>query len=30
LAPYDTPWGVRYVTVADPDGNWVDRFALLP
>ncbi|HET7668582.1 MAG TPA: VOC family protein [Mycobacterium sp.] len=29
LAPYDAPWGMRYATVADPDGNWVDVFALL-
>ncbi|PXX07700.1 VOC family protein [Mycolicibacterium moriokaense] len=29
LKPYDAPWGMRYATVADPDGNWVDRFALL-
>jgi catechol 2,3-dioxygenase-like lactoylglutathione lyase family enzyme len=29
LKPYDAPWGQRYATVADPDGNWVDLFALL-
>ena len=29
LPPYDAPWGMRYATVADPDGNWVDLFALL-
>ena len=29
LKPYDAPWGMRYATVADPDGNWVDLFALL-
>ena len=29
LAPHDAPWGMRYATVADPDGNWVDLFALL-
>jgi catechol 2,3-dioxygenase-like lactoylglutathione lyase family enzyme len=29
LAPYDAPWGMRYATVADPDGNWVDLFAVL-
>lgn len=29
LEPYDAPWGMRYATVADPDGNWVDLFALL-
>lgn len=29
LPPYDTPWGQRYATVCDPDGNWVDLFAPL-
>jgi len=29
LEPYDAPWGQRYATVADPDGNWVDLFAAL-
>jgi catechol 2,3-dioxygenase-like lactoylglutathione lyase family enzyme len=29
LKPYDAPWGQRYATVADPDGNWVDLFAAL-
>ena len=29
LPPYDAPWGMRYATVADPDGNWVDLFAPL-
>jgi uncharacterized glyoxalase superfamily protein PhnB len=29
LKPYDAPWGMRYATVADPDGNWVDIFAPL-
>jgi catechol 2,3-dioxygenase-like lactoylglutathione lyase family enzyme len=29
LKPYDAPWGMRYATVADPDGNWVDLFAPL-
>ena len=29
LPPYDAPWGMRYATVADPDGNWVDLFAVL-
>lgn len=29
LNPYDAPWGQRYATVADPDGNWVDLFAAL-
>lgn len=29
LQPYDAPWDMRYATVADPDGNWVDLFAPL-
>ena len=29
LKPYDAPWGMRYATVTDPDGNWVDLFAPL-
>ncbi|AGB25919.1 hypothetical protein Mycsm_05745 [Mycobacterium sp. JS623] len=29
LKPYNAPWGQRYATVADPDGNWVDLFASL-
>jgi uncharacterized glyoxalase superfamily protein PhnB len=29
LKPYDAPWGMRYATVSDPDGNWVDLFAAL-
>jgi catechol 2,3-dioxygenase-like lactoylglutathione lyase family enzyme len=29
LKPYNAPWGQRYATVADPDGNWVDLFAPL-
>jgi catechol 2,3-dioxygenase-like lactoylglutathione lyase family enzyme len=29
LPPYDAPWGMRYATVLDPDGNLVDLFALL-
>jgi uncharacterized glyoxalase superfamily protein PhnB len=29
LPPYDAPWGQRYATVSDPDGNWVDLFAPL-
>jgi uncharacterized glyoxalase superfamily protein PhnB len=29
LAPYDAPWGQRYATVLDPDGNIVDFFAAL-
>jgi uncharacterized glyoxalase superfamily protein PhnB len=28
LNPYDAPWGQRYATVLDPDGNMVDLFAL--
>ena len=30
LAPFNAPWGQRYATVLDPDGNAVDLFALLP
>ncbi|MBA8822879.1 catechol 2,3-dioxygenase-like lactoylglutathione lyase family enzyme [Saccharopolyspora lacisalsi] len=26
-APWDAPWGQRYATVLDPDGNPVDLFA---
>ena len=29
LEPYDAPWGQRYATVLDPDGNMVDLFAML-
>ena len=29
LEPYDAPWGQRYATILDPDGNMVDLFALL-
>jgi catechol 2,3-dioxygenase-like lactoylglutathione lyase family enzyme len=29
LSPYDAPWGQRYATVHDPDGNIVDLFAPL-
>lgn len=29
LQPYDAPWGQRYATVLDPDGNFVDLFAAL-
>ncbi|HEY5821874.1 MAG TPA: VOC family protein [Propionibacteriaceae bacterium] len=29
LAPFDAPWGQRYATVVDPDGNHVDLFAPL-
>lgn len=27
LQPFDAPWGQRYATVLDPDGNLVDLFA---
>jgi catechol 2,3-dioxygenase-like lactoylglutathione lyase family enzyme len=30
LEPFDAPWGQRYATVLDPDGNGVDLFAPLP
>jgi uncharacterized glyoxalase superfamily protein PhnB len=29
LSPFDAPWGQRYATVHDPDGNAVDLFAPL-
>lgn len=29
-APWDAPWGQRYSTVLDPDGNSVDLYAPLP
>jgi catechol 2,3-dioxygenase-like lactoylglutathione lyase family enzyme len=29
LRPFDAPWGQRYATVHDPDGNAVDLFAPL-
>ena len=29
LPPYDAPWGQRYATLLDPDGNIVDLFAAL-
>ena len=29
LEPFDAPWGQRYASVADPDGNTVDLFAAL-
>ncbi|MBS3181286.1 VOC family protein [Leucobacter manosquensis] len=28
--PWDAPWGQRYATVRDPDGNSVDIYAPLP
>ncbi|MGF7121630.1 VOC family protein [Rhodococcus sp. BE178] len=30
VEPFDAPWGQRYATVKDPDGNGVDLFASLP
>ncbi|MEJ3657821.1 VOC family protein [Actinomycetes bacterium KLBMP 9759] len=30
LDPFDAPWGQRYATLLDPDGNSVDLFAALP
>ncbi|MCS4275684.1 catechol 2,3-dioxygenase-like lactoylglutathione lyase family enzyme [Mycetocola sp. BIGb0189] len=29
VAPWDAPWGQRYATVLDPDGNSIDLFAPL-
>lgn len=29
VGPFDAPWGQRYATVLDPDGNPVDLFAAL-
>ncbi|QBJ96174.1 glyoxalase [Rhodococcus sp. ABRD24] len=29
-APFDAPWGQRYASLVDPDGNAVDLFAPLP
>lgn len=29
-APWDAPWGQRYSTVLDPDGNSIDLYAPLP
>ena len=29
LDPFDAPWGQRYATLNDPDGNGVDLFAPL-
>jgi uncharacterized glyoxalase superfamily protein PhnB len=28
--PWDAPWGQRYASVIDPDGNGVDLYAMLP
>lgn len=30
LEPFDAPWGQRYASVHDPDGNGVDLFAWTP
>ncbi|MFT4281654.1 VOC family protein [Microbacterium sp.] len=30
VAPFDAPWGQRYATVLDPDGNSIDLYAALP
>ncbi|MFC8044558.1 VOC family protein [Nocardia sp. NPDC057353] len=29
LKPFDAPWGQRYASVQDPDGNGVDLYAAL-
>lgn len=29
MAPWDAPWGQRYSTVLDPDGNSIDLYAPL-
>lgn len=29
-APFEAPWGQRYATLLDPDGNGVDLYAWLP
>jgi len=29
LEPLDAPWGQRYATILDPDGNAVDLFCPL-
>lgn len=28
--PFDALWGMRYATVADPDGNGIDLYSSLP
>lgn len=28
--PWDAFWGMRYATIADPDGNGIDLYANLP
>lgn len=30
LEPFDAPWGQRYASVEDPDGNTVDLYAPQP
>jgi catechol 2,3-dioxygenase-like lactoylglutathione lyase family enzyme len=30
LPPFDAPWGQRYASLHDPDGNGVDLYAALP
>jgi catechol 2,3-dioxygenase-like lactoylglutathione lyase family enzyme len=30
LEPWDAPWGQRYASILDPDGNAIDLFASLP
>ncbi|WP_243233533.1 VOC family protein [Microbacterium sp. CIAB417] len=29
VAPWDAPWGQRYATLLDPDGNSIDLYAAL-
>lgn len=29
VAPWDAPWGQRYATLLDPDGNSIDFYAAL-
>lgn len=30
VAPWDAPWGQRYATLLDPDGNSIDLYAAAP
>lgn len=30
VSPWDAPWGMRYASVQDPDGQQVDLYAWLP
>lgn len=30
VPPWDAPWGMRYASLHDPDGQQVDLYALLP